>query len=189
MFINCFNAFSQAYLTFTKDIEYQELLNIITSHKRLVYVAIGKNVPICLVTMRLARSFGIGQTVIDANDFFHGDAGTLKKGDLLCYVSKSGNTDELIRVAEYINGQYPAIAITSNKDGKILKYCSNAFIIPIEDEGCKFNSPFVSTALFLLLMNAILAELVDRKCITKKTFAWNHSGGQIGEDLKKEKNA
>lgn len=187
-FTHCIDSFYAAFYNykFTDDTDYSNLIEDITDFN-IAWVTVGKSVPVCLTNIRLARSFGIKWTVIEAGDAFHGDFGALTDKHIIGYVSKSGNTEELLKTAEYLKGR-PAFAITSNPTAKILAYTNTQnLIIPIDDEGSPWNhAPFVSTALYLIVMNALLAEVIERKGVTKERYAWNHPGGTIGKDLKKE---
>ncbi len=189
-FDHCLNSFSKAFAQgFDKNIPaFMELLDVI-AERNICWITVGKSVPVALTNIRLAHSFGVGWTVIDAAEAWHGDFGKLKEKHIIGYITKSGNTEEIITTAEYL-GPRDSFAITSNPDADILKFTTEeSIIIPIEDEGSPWNhAPFVSTPLYLIIMNALLAEVIERRGITKEDYFFNHPGGQIGKDLKKELN-
>lgn len=195
MITNCLQAFTNAFDNFKYEFSDDVMKRILDINCPIAWICVGKSVPIALTNVRLARSFGISWTVIDANDAWHGDFGALTKDHLIGYVSKSGNTDELLKTAEYLYdrhypGSHDAFVITSNPKGKILKYVNvGSIIIPIENEGSPWNhAPFVSTSLYLLAMNMLLAGATDRANISKEAYFDFHPGGQIGKDLKNELN-
>ena len=188
-FYHCLNAFTDAFNADTL-LYYPRLLDELETHP-IAWITVGKNIPVALTNIRLSRSVGISWTVIDAGEAFHGDWGGLKDNHIIGYVSKSGNTEEVLRAAQYLKDQgrtNKAFAITSNKDAKILLYTTvQNVIIPIEDEGSPWNhAPFVSTPLYLLVMNSLLAETMVRTGVTKEEYFFNHPGGTIGRDLKEE---
>ena len=60
-------------------------------------------------------------------------------------------------------------------------------IVPIENEGSPWNhAPFVSTPLYLLIINAMLADAISRAQISKEEYFYNHPGGSIGKQLESE---
>lgn len=80
---------------------------------RIILSGVGKNWYICEKIVKTYLSMGIQSEALDCVHALHGDLGMLMNDDkkLLIFVSKSGTTEELIRVVKIIN--------TLRKDGII----------------------------------------------------------------------
>jgi len=59
---------------------------------RVIFCTMGKSAYACRKVVYTARSYGLNWHDLDVCHAFHGDAGLIKEGDLLIYVSKSGET-------------------------------------------------------------------------------------------------
>ena len=76
----------------------QETIDLISNHDRVIFCTMGKSAFACRKVVFTARSFGLNWHDLDVCHAFHGDAGIIKEGDLLVLVSKSGETEETVKV-------------------------------------------------------------------------------------------
>ena len=144
----------------------------------------GKSAFACRKAVYTARSYGLEWHDLDVCHAFHGDAGIIRGGDLLVFVSKSGETKETINVAEYFS-DWETISITSNPLSRLSKICKSNIDIPIEDEGSPFGfAPMISTAIYMVVLHEILCKSIVSKNVKIEEYARNHPHGKIGEDLK-----
>jgi len=124
---------------------------------RVFFVAIGKNLPILQYVSEVANSFGLEWRTLNAVHLLHGDSGILKFNDRLVFVSKSGETTEVIQAARHLPNA--SLCITSKKNSSLSKECSEEVVIPINDEGSPFGyAPMASCEILLLIMNAVLCR-------------------------------
>jgi len=153
---------------------------------RVIFCTMGKSAYACRKVVYTARSYGLNWHDLDVCHAFHGDAGLIKEGDLLIYVSKSGETRETIEVAKAFS-EWESIAICSNPESSLVCYTRDKIIIPIEEEASPFGfAPMISTTMYLIVLHAILCEVVEATSCTLSQYARNHPSGKIGELLEDE---
>lgn len=155
-----------------------------SKYPRVVFCTMGKSAFACRKTVYTARSYGLNWHDLDVCHAFHGDAGLIRKNDLLVFVSKSGETKETIAVAEYFS-EWDNIAITSNPESTLSKICKKNINIPVKEEGSPFGyAPMISTTLYMVILHGLLCQAIEENGITIQEYARNHPSGKIGKDLK-----
>lgn len=166
---------------------YEQIFKIVdnmVSKERVIFCTMGKSAFACRKLVYTARSYGLQWHDLDVCHAFHGDAGIIKKNDLLVLVSKSGETPETIKVADYFS-DWQTVAVTSNEDSSLAQRCKNKIIIPVTEEASPFGyAPMISTAMYMIVLHGILSEVIVRKNIKIEEYARNHPAGKIGKDLK-----
>ena len=180
--------FHDDFLKLPKIDEVQDVIDLISKHDRVIFCTMGKSAFACRKVVFTARSFGLNWHDLDVCHAFHGDAGLIREGDLLILVSKSGQTEETVRVAEYFES-WTKIALTSDNGSSLDSVCQHSITIPVENEGSPFGlSPMISTTLYMLVLHGVLCEVIRKKELSVNDFARNHPGGSIGKLLKKMEN-
>ena len=166
--------------------EIQNKIKLFSSYERVVFCTMGKSAFACRKIVHTARSYGLQWYDLDVCHAFHGDAGIIKRGDLLVLVSKSGETKETIQVSEYFS-DWEKIVVCSNAESTLSKTCSNNIIIPIKTEGSPFGyAPMISTVMYSLVLHGILTEVIESKECKVEEYARNHPSGKIGEMIKND---
>jgi arabinose-5-phosphate isomerase len=156
----------------------------ITQYKRIVFCTMGKSAFACRKVVYTARSYGLEWYDLDVCHAFHGDSGIIKKGDLLVFVSKSGETLETIEVAKYFSN-WKNVSVTSNKESSLSQICKKNIHIPVEEEGSPFGyAPMISTSMYMIVLHSLLCEAITAQGVEIQDYARNHPSGKIGEDLK-----
>jgi len=154
---------------------------------QIVVSALGKNVPICEKFAGTLNSFGLECRFMHTNSAIHGDLGILKPGDLLIIVSKSGSTEESLRLAKEAKRKpITTWAFSCRADSPLTKLTTRTTYVCLTHEGDLWNlTPINSSMVFLAAFNAIAIELASRLGCTKDTFLENHPGGAIGRKGKR----
>lgn len=153
-------------------------------YKRIVFCTMGKSAFACRKAVYTARSYGLEWHDLDVCHAFHGDAGIIKKDDLLIFVSKSGETKETIEVAKYFS-EWETVSMTSNEDSTLSKICKSNLHIPVLEEGSPFGyAPMISTTMYMIVLHGLLCEAIEANNIKIEDYARNHPSGKIGKDLK-----
>lgn len=159
------------------------VISIFNNHERIIFCTMGKSAFACAKIVYTARSYGLPWFDLDVCHAFHGDAGIIQPNDLLVFVSKSGETKEVIDVAKYFN-TWQTISVTSNEKSTLTSICNNSIYIPTIHEGSPFGyAPMISTSLYMIVLHAILCEVIHYKQIQIDDYARNHPGGSIGKQL------
>jgi arabinose-5-phosphate isomerase len=160
-------------------------VGLFRKHPRIVFGSMGKPAFAVNKVVYTARSFGLDWHNLDVTHCFHGDAGIVKRGDLLVMVSKSGNTSETNEVADYFD-TWDRLAVTSNPMSRLAEICDYQLIIPVAKEASPFGyAPMMSTTLYMIVLHAILCDSIKYSGCSLEEYARNHPGGDIGLELKK----
>lgn len=159
------------------------VIDLFNQHSRIIFCTMGKSAFACAKIVYTARSYGLDWHDLDVCHAFHGDAGLIKSGDLLVFVSKSGETQEVLDVARYFD-QHTRIGVSSHAGSQLSEICDANLIIPVLDEGSPFGyAPMTSTTLYMIVLHGVLCETIENAGISLEEYARNHPGGSIGRQL------
>ena len=105
------------------DSSFNSAVNLISKSKgRVIIIGLGKS---GIIGRKIAATFNSTGTIasfIHASDALHGDLGSLELQDIVLFISKSGNTEELVRLIPILKEfKSPLIAIVGNVDSFIAK--------------------------------------------------------------------
>ena len=172
------------------DSNFDKAIDILLNCKgRVVVTGIGKSGLICKKIAATLASTGTPAFFLHSADAVHGDLGMVVKGDVVIAISKSGQSQELIRLIPIIKRLgVKLITITANPDSELAK----ASDVVLNIGNCKEADPFdiaptSSTTVSLALGDAIAMVLLQEKGFKIEDFAFYHPGGLIGKKLKKVK--
>lgn len=165
----------------------EDCINTIKKNKQIITSALGKNVPICEKFIGTLNSVGIDGHFVHTNSAIHGDLGVIDEGDLVILLSKSGNTEETLKLAKLISKlKIKTWLITCNDKAKTKQYVNETLILPLINEGDPWDLiPNNSTISFLFLLQGLAMTIIEKLNISIDVFKRNHPGGDIGNKLKK----
>jgi arabinose-5-phosphate isomerase len=157
-------------------------------NKNYIYICgIGKNSFIAQKCVSTWNSIGLNAYNLCIPNLFHGDFGVLKSGNVVIYLTKSGNTIEIINAINYINLLNLNIIqiCISNTFNEILSSMVNHYIVlsPV----CELYSqiPTVSSVIYMSFLDILGLELADEIFkdygSVETEFLKNHPGGNIGK--------
>ncbi len=155
------------------------------SDGKIVTFGIGKS---GLVARKIASTFtstGTSAIYIHPTDALHGDIGILDKKDVSIIISKSGESEEIIKVAKILcEKEIPIICITANRSSILSKLSDVRLFIDIKDEACSLNiAPTTSSTVSLVMGDALAITLSKLKNISKDEILKIHPAGSIGRKL------
>ncbi len=152
---------------------------------KIVVSGLGKNVPVCDKFVGSMVSLGMAACFLHTNSAVHGDIGTVKNGDLVIILTKSGSTVESVYLKEQLDKRsVTQWLLTYGDGGKLAKVMDKVLHIQMSHEGDPWNIvPNNSTVLNLIVLQALAMELAKAEGITLDDFKLNHPGGHIGEIL------
>jgi arabinose-5-phosphate isomerase len=141
-----------------------------------------------IIANKLAMSFlsmGTKALFLPPLDALHGDLGLVSAEDVCIFLSKSGETQELLQMIPYIRKKgAKVVAIISNPHSRLAKESDFFIILPVEKELCPFNlAPTTSTAVQLIFGDVLAVALMREKKFTLSEFAINHPAGSIGKKI------
>ena len=130
-------------------------------------------------------SLGIRAGFLSPLDALHGDIGALSASDILVLFSKSGNTEELLRLVPCAKakGAY-LVSVTSVEGNALTAVCDMNVHLPLERELCPFDlAPVTSTAIQMVFGDTVAIALMGARNLSKEEYAANHPAGRIGKSL------
>ncbi|MEN1762019.1 SIS domain-containing protein [Anoxynatronum sibiricum] len=156
---------------------------------KIIASGLGKNVPICEKFIGTLNSLGINAVFLNTHTALHGDLGVIKENDIVLLLTKSGNTEESILLANHLLERKAEIWLISfNRNSKLIKLLNHSIILDLESEGDGWDIiPNNSTSVYLILLQGLAMMLRDRMNISLKEFKNNHPAGSIGETLRELK--
>jgi arabinose-5-phosphate isomerase len=152
---------------------------------RVVWTGMGKSGLICRKLAATMASTGTPALFLHPAEAIHGDLGMVAPGDVVVALSNSGETEELVRLVEYLKRLgTPLIAITSNPASSLAGHADVHINLDVDREACPHNlTPTASTTASLALGDALAMAVSVRKGFRPEDFAELHPGGKLGKRL------
>ena len=158
---------------------------IINNSGKVVISGLGKSGLIGQKIVATLCSTGTRSVYMHAAEAIHGDLGIYNPGDPTILISKSGNTEELVRLIPILKEfQSPLIAIVGNVDSFIARNADIVLNGTVEKEIDPLGVvPTTSSLVALAIGDALASVLMVQRGFDKKDFARNHPGGELGKQL------
>jgi arabinose-5-phosphate isomerase len=156
-----------------------------TNQGSLIFCGVGKS---GLIAQKIAATFsslGLSSWFLHPTEALHGDMGRVQSRDAMVLISKSGTTEEIIKMFPYLSiPTENLIAMCGNAKTEIAKNCGVFLDCSIEKEACLNNlAPTTSTTLTLAMGDAMAVLYENWSGLSKESFAKNHPGGLLGKSL------
>lgn len=152
--------------------------------KGITYLTgIGKNMYTAARVSDTFQSLGIRSLFVDAINTLHGGMGIFSKEDALISISKSGETEELLRLIVLLKERNfeNIFAVTSNGKSRLRNLSKTAIVIPIESEGDHLGlAPISSTMVYGAVLDSIAVQISSERNFSRSDFVFNHPGGALG---------
>eukprot|EP00262_Sarcandra_glabra_P001322 TRINITY_DN11370_c0_g2_i1.p1 TRINITY_DN11370_c0_g2~~TRINITY_DN11370_c0_g2_i1.p1 ORF type:complete len:347 (-),score=55.80 TRINITY_DN11370_c0_g2_i1:155-1195(-) len=160
----------------------QTLLN---SKGTIFFTGVGKSGFVARKISQTLVSLGIRSLFLSPMDALHGDIGILSQPDLLVMFSKSGNTEELLKLVPCAKAKGVfLISVTSSKGSLLSNACDLNVHLPLERELCPFDlAPVTSTAIQMVFGDTVAIAMMEARNLTRDEYAANHPAGRIGKSL------
>jgi len=168
------------------DDDIQQASELIINHPgKLVVCGLGKSGLIGQKIVATLCSTGTQSVYMHAAEAIHGDLGIYNPGDPTILISKSGNTEEIVRLIPILKEfKSPIIAIVGNIDSFIAKNADIVLDGTVEKEIDPLGIvPTTSSLVALAIGDALASVLMVQRGFDKEDFAKNHPGGELGKQL------
>ena len=168
------------------DPNFAQAVNLIFSSRgKVIVTGVGKSGDIAKKISSTMTSTGTEAIFLHPTDASHGDAGLIRKDDVVLAIGKSGESDELLALLPTIKKiGAKLIALTSNKESKLAKASDVVVITPVLKEACPLDlAPTSSTTIALVSGDAIAMALMEMKNFKEDNFALYHPAGRLGKRL------
>lgn len=166
--------------------EFQKAVDLILhSLGKVVVVGIGKSGHIGQKIAATLRSTGTPAVFLHAAEAVHGDLGLFAAGDPILAISKSGATEEILRLEHAIRAtRSPVIGILGNRNSPMAKWVDVVLDASVEREADPLGvAPTSSAIVSLSIGDALAGALVRARGFTRKDFLNLHPSGQLGKAL------
>jgi len=166
--------------------DFERAIEILKSTQgRVIVTGMGKSGLICRKIAATMASTGTPSFFVHPAEAIHGDLGMIVEGDSVIAVSNSGETDEIVRLIEFIRRiGVPIVAITANRHSSLGTHSDVTLELKIKKEACPLGlAPTSSTTATLAMGDAIAMVLLELKEFTPEDFAARHPGGKLGRKL------
>ncbi len=152
----------------------------------LLFCGVGKS---GIIASKLAATFsslGLNSTFLHPVEALHGDLGRVKQNDVIVLISKSGTTEELIRLIPFLPmDKNLIIGFLGRIQSPLADKCHIVFDCSIEKEACINNqAPTTSSTLALAMGDAMAVVYEQFIGLSREGFATNHPGGILGKSLR-----
>lgn len=178
----------KAILALAKKINnnFESVINFLAKVKgRIIVTGMGKPGFIAQKISATLSSTGTPSLYLHPAEALHGDMGRVTKEDCLLAFSKSGETEEIVKLLPILKKiGARLIAITGNTKSTLAKNADFILDTSVEREACSLGlAPTTSTTAMLAFGDALCVTLLDRKGFREKDFALYHPGGILGKKL------
>jgi arabinose-5-phosphate isomerase len=152
---------------------------------RVILTGMGKSGIICQKVAATLSSTGTPAFFLHPADAIHGDLGVLLADDVVIAMSYSGETDEIVRLLEFIRRLGARlIAITGSMQSTLAQAADVALDCSVSEEACPMNLvPTASTTAALAIGDALAMTLLVEKGFRQEDFVNLHPGGTLGKSL------
>jgi arabinose-5-phosphate isomerase len=152
---------------------------------RVLVAGVGKS---GIIGRKIAATFtstGTPASFLHPVDSVHGDLGIVGQHDVAILISKSGETDELVRLLQHLKRfGVRTIALTGVADSTLGRHADIALDAWVREEACPHDlAPTTSTTAALAIGDALAVVLLEEKGFRREDFARIHPGGSLGRQL------
>jgi arabinose-5-phosphate isomerase len=149
---------------------------------RIVVVGLGKS---GLIGRKIAATFsstGTPSFFIHATEALHGDSGAILTGDVVLFLSNSGETAEVCILAQMLKSlEIKVLCMTGNIDSTLARICDVVLDVSVSREADPLNlAPTSSAILTLALGDAIACALMAEREFSVEDFNRRHPSGSLG---------
>jgi len=166
--------------------DFQKAIEILLNCRgRVIVTGLGKSGIIAKKIASTLTSTGTAAFFLHSAEGLHGDMGAVLAEDVVITISKSGNTEEIIRLMPMFKRQdVPIITMTGNPDSVIAQQSDVVLDVNVKEEACPYDLiPTASTTAALVMGDALALTLLQERGFSIKDFAEFHPGGDIGRRL------
>lgn len=151
----------------------------------MIFSGIGKSGLVAEKIAMTMTSTGSRALFISPTNALHGDIGIVSEKDIFVFLSKSGESEELLQLIPALrNKRVKIVSVVSNAKSRLAKACDIFINLPLEQELCPFDMAPTTSAVIQLIFGDLLAiSLMRLKNFTLDEYVQNHPAGRIGKRI------
>ena len=168
------------------DRRFEQAVDLIyRTRGRVIVIGMGKPGYIAQKISSSFSSTGVSSISLHPADALHGDIGRIRKQDIMIVLSKSGETEEILRLLPLLrNIGCKLISITCQMSSQLAKASLVVLDVSIKSEAEPLTVvPTTSTTCMLAMGDALVMALVKKRRFGMKDFAFLHPAGSLGKML------
>jgi len=148
-------------------------------------IGVGKSGLIGQKIASTLSSTGTPAFFVHAAEALHGDLGMVTDRETAILISRSGETDEVVRLLPHLcRREIPMVALVGDLESTLAGKVDVALDVSVEREVCPNNlAPTTSTLAALAMGDALAVALSRRRGFRVADFARCHPGGSLGRNL------
>jgi arabinose-5-phosphate isomerase len=158
---------------------------ILAATGRVIVSGIGKSGIVARKIAATLTSTGTPATFLHPVEALHGDLGIVGPGDVAILLSKSGESEELRGLVEYLGRMgVRLVAMTGRVHSSLARQSELVLDCSVAEEACPHDlAPTSSTTAALAMGDALAVALLLRRGFGRDDFARLHPGGALGRQL------
>ncbi|HEX7241963.1 MAG TPA: KpsF/GutQ family sugar-phosphate isomerase [Longimicrobiaceae bacterium] len=152
---------------------------------RVIVSGIGKSGIVGRKVAATLTSTGTQAVFLHPVEALHGDLGMVGRDDVALLLSKSGESEELRGLLEYLGRSGVRVAaMTGRPDSSLARHAEWVLDCSVAEEACPHDlAPTCSTTAALAMGDALAVALLLRRGFGREDFARFHPGGALGRRL------
>ncbi len=151
----------------------------------IIVSGLGKSGNIAQKIAASLTSTGTPAVFMHPVEALHGDLGIVTEHHCLVALSRSGNTEEILRfVAHFRRLGGPVIGVTQGRNSRLAELCRHLILLPDLPEAGPLNlAPTTSCVMMLAAGDALAMALLSKRGFRPEDFAQYHPEGALGRRL------
>jgi arabinose-5-phosphate isomerase len=152
---------------------------------RVIISGIGKSGQVARKVAATLSSTGTPAFYMHPTEGIHGDIGMVLPGDVAIVISKSGDTEEVMKLLPIFRRlEVPIIAIAGDENSPLAQEADVFLDASVACEACPMDLvPTSSTTAALVMGDALAVVLLELRGFTVDDFSFIHPGGALGRKL------
>ncbi|MET0395306.1 MAG: KpsF/GutQ family sugar-phosphate isomerase [Longimicrobiaceae bacterium] len=158
---------------------------ILASRGRVIVSGIGKSGIVGRKIAATLTSTGTQAVFLHPVEALHGDLGMVGRDDVAILLSKSGESEELHGLLEFLGRSgVRVVAMTGRAGSSLARHAEWVLDCSVAEEACPHDlAPTCSTTAALAMGDALAVALLLRRGFGRDDFARLHPGGSLGKKL------
>ncbi|MBH47280.1 MAG: KpsF/GutQ family sugar-phosphate isomerase [Halobacteriovorax sp.] len=153
---------------------------------QLIFCGVGKSGHIGTKLSATFSSLGLRSQFLHPTEALHGDLGRVGPRDAIVVISKSGTTEEIIKLLPFLDiPREKRVGLLGNVKSPLAESVGIPLDCSVAKEACLNNqAPTTSTTVAMAMGDAMAVLFEACVGLSKEGFAVNHPGGWLGKQLR-----
>ncbi len=149
---------------------------------KVIVSGVGKSGLIAHKLAATLTSTGTPAVFLHPTDALHGDSGLFMPGDTALFISKSGGSEELIALLQYLERHgIPLVSVVATPGSVLARRSQVALLTGPVREACPMDlTPTTSITVAQVIGDCLAIALLERRGFRPEDFRFLHPGGVIG---------